>query len=275
MPTKRPETKAAAAARVHRTAKLDDRDLSSTGLLQSLQRGIAVLTYVSDTSPPPTTTQVAEALDLDRTVTHRILRTLESEHLVEQVGNGFVPGPATVMLANLYLDRARIRRVSLPYQIDFLHRGYPNEPWSLTVMLRVGAYVTDASRVWSPTAPLDSLLNIGPRVHLRDAAAGRCILAFLDQPEVTELLGAQEAQRLRPQLNQIRDVGGIDFVVDSDRPGVAPGLAALSAVIRTRSGQPFAGLTLSGTGLNDHLQSDSPVARRLARTADEIGRAIS
>jgi DNA-binding IclR family transcriptional regulator len=262
-------------ARAAQPAATTDNMARSSGLLQSLQRGIAVLTYVSERSTPPSTRQVADALGLDRTVTHRILQTLVAENMLEKIGNKFVPGPMSVVLANMYLDHAPIRRASLPYQIDFLHRGYPGMPWSLTVMLRVGAYVTDASRIWAPTAPLDSLLTIGPRVHLRNAAAGRCILAYLEPSEVAQLLGTDDAQALLPRLQQIRDAGGLDSVVDSERPGIPPGLAALSSVIRTKNGEPIAGLTLSGTELEEHLHRDSPVARHLARTAAEIGRAIA
>lgn len=247
----------------------------ASGLLQSLQRGVAVLTCVGEAQRPLTAREIAESLGLDRTVTHRILRTLESDALLTQVSGRYELGPGNLVIANMYLDRSSVRRAALPYQLDFLYRGFPEKPWALTVMLRVGGHVTDVSRVWSPRAPLDSLLSVGPKIALENAAAGRCVLAFLDHADVVDLLGEERAAELEPRLETIRQTGGIDRVVESERPGIPPGLAALSAVILTRTGTPVAGLTVSGTELAEHLEPNSDVAIRLRRTANEIGRLLA
>lgn len=246
----------------------------ASGQLQSLNRSIAVLETMTGENRRPTAREIADRLQLDRTVTHRILRTLEAEGLVERQGNGYALGPRTLLFGNSYLDGLLLRHVSLPYQVDLLYRVLQGHPWALSIMLRVGNVVTLASHLWSPTAPLDSLLGVGATVPLEHAAAGRCILAFLPENEVERLLGRKAARALRPRLARIRGAGGIDFITSEERSAIPPGLAALSAIICDRSGAPIAGLTLSGTELEPHLAPDSDVAVRLLRTAEQIGRQL-
>jgi DNA-binding IclR family transcriptional regulator len=60
---------------------------------QTLLRGLDVLQVVVDADRPMSVSQVAEAAQLDRSVTYRLLRTLESRRLVTQrSGQGFQAG---------------------------------------------------------------------------------------------------------------------------------------------------------------------------------------
>jgi IclR family acetate operon transcriptional repressor len=237
--------------------------------LQSLRRGIQVMDLLASATEPLTARQVAERVGLERTITHRILRTLELEEMVVQQGGGYSAGPRVLQFGNNFLRRHPLRLASLPYQIDLLYRGYPEQPWALSVLMRVQRHMVVVTQIWSPTAPLDSLLGV-PEYTVESAASGRCILACLPEADVLRLVGEDRAEQLAPRLADIRAAGGVDFGPEPEaaRPD---GLLVIAAVIRTRSGAPIAGLTMSGVGLAPHMARDSELAQRLLRTAGRIG----
>jgi DNA-binding IclR family transcriptional regulator len=247
---------------------------ANASLLQSVQRAIAIVQVVSQ-RPGLTAQQIAELSGIERTGVHRLLRTLESEGLVERNGKGFRLGPRNLLFGNSYLAQHALRQVALPYQIDLLYRVFANRPWALAVLIRVGRAVTLVSHLWSPTAPLDSLLTIGLSGRIERAAGGRCILAYLPEAEVDEIVGTEVAAELRPRLGQIRTDGGLDYVTASTKLGAPPGLSALSACIPDPDGIPIAALTLSGADLEEHLHPDSEPARHLRRTARQIGQVLT
>ncbi|MCW2527495.1 MAG: transcriptional regulator, IclR family [Pseudonocardiales bacterium] len=254
--------------------ELTGSDRPTGSMLQSVQRAVALIQVVSQ-HPGLTAQQLAEQAGIERTGAHRLLRTLEVEGLVERDGKGYRLGARNLLFGNSYLAQHALRQVSLPYQIDLLYRIFADKPWSLAVLIRVGRTVTLVSHLWSPTAPLDSLLTIGLSGRVERAAGGRCILAFLAEGEVVELLGTDAAQEIRPRLDKIRAAGGLDYVSGSEVSGAPTGLYAMSACIRDRKGSPIAALTLSGTDLEQHLNPESEPANHLLRTARQIGAVIT
>jgi IclR family acetate operon transcriptional repressor len=243
-------------------------------MLQSLQRGTAVLDAIASSPERLSAKDLAGRVDLDRTVVHRVLRTLEFEQFVDEVGGRYGLGPRALLLGNSYLRHNPLRQASLPYQVDLLYRGFPDHPWALSVVIPVGAEMTQVTQIWSPTAPLDSLFGVPDRLAIDQTAAGRCILAALPPAEVVALIGTEAAEQLAPRFEEIRAAGYVDFVAPDERGNAPAGLSALSALIRNPSGRPIAGLTLSGTALEEHLDRDSAVAERLRRTAHQIGRLV-
>jgi DNA-binding IclR family transcriptional regulator len=243
-------------------------------MLQSLQRGTAVLDAIASSPQRLSAKDLADRLRLDRTVVHRVLRTLEAEQFVDQAGGRYGLGPRTLLLGNSYLRHNPLRQASLPYQIDLLNRGFPDQPWAVSVLIPVGGEMTLVTQIWSTTAPLDSLFGVPDRLPLDQTAAGRCILAALPASEVVALIGSQAAARLESRFEEIRAAEYVDFVAPDERGNAPAGLSALSALIRNPSGHPIAGLTLSGTALENHLSRDSAVAERLRRTAHQIGQLV-
>jgi DNA-binding IclR family transcriptional regulator len=242
-------------------------------MLQTLQRGVAVMDLLARHSPM-TVQQVSEKLGLERTVIHRIVRTLESELLIEREGNGLRLGPRHLQFSNSFVGAQGLRQACLPYQVEFLYRTFANEPWSLALMIRVGNVVTLVSHLVSPTAPLESLLAVGSVIRIEQTAAGRCMLAYETDDAVAAVVGRQGAVELKPRLDRIREEGGVDYVRPAERIGAPPDLSALAVCIRSRSGKPIAALTLSGTQLDGHLAADSAPSNHLRAIALHVGQAM-
>lgn len=269
--TRRGKAVAANAAAVQEkiTAKPERRG----AYLQSLQRGMAVLDALAQSTRPQTAKQVALTLDLDRTITHRILRTLQLEGMVDAVTGGYQLGGRTLLLGNAYLDHLNIRRLAMPYMLDLRYKGFAGRDWSMALFVPVGAIVTIVDQMLPPNGPLDLVLSVGTRFAIDHTAAGRSILAHTDAGRVVELIGAARAAELAQRFEEIRAAGGIDFAGE-DEPHGRPGLAAMAALIRDRAGVPVAALSVSGLGLAPHIARDSDVALQLRRTAAQIGAAL-
>jgi DNA-binding IclR family transcriptional regulator len=238
--------------------------------VQSIQRAIAVLDALSVCVKPMTTREVAVAIGLDRTITHRILKTLEVEGLASSGPGGFQLGGKTLLLGNAFLEHLNIRRVALPHTLNLLHGELGHLRLSMSLFVPVGAIVTIVDQLRSPGAPLGIILSTGTRLPIDRTAAGRCVLANMPFGEVVTLLGPERARELEPRFEAIRAADLVDYA-QSDEPHGTPGIGALSALIRDRSGQTVASLSISGHDIEQYAVPNSPLARILRRTADQIG----
>lgn len=220
---------------------------------------------------PMSAPQVAEKLSLERTIVHRILRTLEDESMVEREGNQFRLGPRLLLFANSYVAYQGLRQACLPYQVEFLHRTFANEPWALAVMVRVGRAVTLVSQLVSPASPLESLLAVGSTAAVDRTAAGRAMLAYEPDEVLEGLFDSERLEAIAPLLATIREQGAVDFVRPAERIGAPPDLSALAVCIRGRDGRPIGALTLSGARLDEHLHPTSAPAMHLRAIAEQVG----
>ena len=154
-------------------------DQGGAGLLQSVRAGRGHLAGGLEASGPVGAADRRARSGIERTGAHRLLRTLEHELLVERYGRGYRLGARNLLLGNSYLSQHALRAnlASLP---DGLAVPGVRQP-SLVARSahRVGQVVTLVSHLWSPLAPLDSLLAIGLTGRVERAAGGRCMLAFL------------------------------------------------------------------------------------------------
>ena len=167
------------------------------------------------------------------------------------------PDRAVILVANLH-GRDR-------------HRSFARRPWRVAVLAPVGNTLTLVSETWSSTTPLDTLPGIMNR-PIDQAASGRCVLAYLPEGKVIDLIGAARTADLAPRFAAIRDADGVDYASVADNPpGFAPGLSLVAAVIRAATVSRPGALIVSGTELEQYTSRDSEVALQLLRVAKQIG----
>jgi IclR family acetate operon transcriptional repressor len=246
---------------------------SKNAIVQSLQRGLGVLDALAVSNVRLTCKEIAELINVDRTITHRLLRTLEFEGFVEAENGRYQLAARALFLGNAYLDHLNLRRVALPHMISLLYQGMTDWPVAtMSLFVPVGPFVTIAEQLWPPNTPLDIILRPGSRLAIDQTAAGRCVLANLPQAAVEALLGVDRAAALGPRLEEIRSANLVDIV--GPHESRMPGVNAISALIRDVAGRSVAGLSVSGVGLGSALSRDSELAQRLRRTADQIGASL-
>jgi len=264
------------AARARRTDAAPEADgpaavaPSPRSSVQSVTRALTLLDILKDSSVPMSALELARASALDRTVVHRLLRTLAAHGMAVEERGSYSLGPAAVLLANRYHDNLLVRRLALPYMLDLQASAVGEQPWTVTLMIPVGALVTVIERIWTRSVPLDMVLDIGDTFPIDSAAAGRAVLAYLVEAEARTLIGEERWEAVAPTLGRVREVGGVAL----SHGDAIPGIDAMAAAVISRRGHAVGAVAVSGLDLGEQMSDESPLAGQLRRSARAVGQSI-
>jgi IclR family acetate operon transcriptional repressor len=252
---------------------MTDRGPDSSGrrsTVQSVERAFDVLGVIERATEPMSVLEVARATGLDRTVVHRLLRTIAERGLVSEERGAFRLGPGAVLLANRYVDNLLVRRLAVPYLLDLQGSVLGDRPWNISLSIPVGDVSTVVERLWTPTVPLDAVFDVGDTHPLDRSAAGRSILAYYGSGDARAAIGERRYAEVEPVLEQVRSAGGIALSSGE----ASPGMYAVAAAILSRRSRPVAAIAVSGLDLGDELGYDSLLAGHLRRAADAVGQSL-
>ena len=238
--------------------------------VQSVARAFDVLEILKRATAPMSALEVARAVGLDRTVVHRLLRTISEYGIAVEEHGTFRLGPASVLIANRYVDNLLVRRLALPYLLDLQSRVLGERPWNVSLSIPVGDVSTVVERIWTPRIPLDAVLDVGDTHAIDRGAAGRSMLAYYEASDAREVIGTERYADVALVLETVRAAGGVALSAGE----ASPGTDAVAAAIRSRRSQPVAAIAVAGLQLGDELAYDSSLAGHLRRSAEAIGHAI-
>lgn len=247
-----------------------DTQVSRRSVVQSVTRAFDVLNLLRTATSPLTVQEVARRTGLDRTVVHRLLRSLLQHDMVVEERGLFRLGPASVLFANRYHDDLLVRRLALPYMVELQSKEIADKPWTATLSIGVGDVSAVIERIWTPHTPLDLVLSLGDTFPIHSTATGRSMLAYYEPGRLAETVGDDRAKELAPILEQVRSSGGIG----TSKGEAVPGVEAIAAAVLSRRGQPVAALSVSGVDLGDQMEPTSRLASTLRRAAAAIGQMI-
>lgn len=233
---------------------------SRRSVVQSVTRAFDVLNLLRDTSSPMSVQDLARSSGLDRTVVHRLLRSLLQQDMVIEERGLFRIGPASVLLANRYHDDLLVRRLALPYMVEMQSGEIADKPWTATLSIAVGDVSAVIERIWTPRTPLDLVLAVGDTFPIHSTATGRSMLAYYEPDKLAEVVGAELSEELAPILESVRLAGGIGL----SRGEAVPGVEAIAAVILSRRQAPVAAISVSGVDLGDQMDTLRRWRRRCA-----------
>jgi IclR family acetate operon transcriptional repressor len=239
--------------------------------VQSVGRAFDILNLLRDSAAPMSVQEIARGTELDRTVVHRLLKSLLRQSMVIEERGLFRLGPASILLANRYLDDLLVRRLALPYLVELQANDIADHPWTATLSVAVGGVSAVIERIWTPRTPLDLVLTVGDTFPMHSTATGRSMLAYYEPEALLHTIGRDRAEELEPVLQDVRDSGGIGL----SRGEAVPGVEAIAAVILSRRRVPVASLSVSGVDLRGHLDAASPLASTLRRAAGAIGQMLT
>jgi IclR family acetate operon transcriptional repressor len=254
------------------TASKDDGEGRSgrRSTVQSVARAFEVLGVLERASAPMSALEVARVTGLDRTVVHRLLRTIGEYGLVREERGTFRLGAASVLMANRYVDNLLVRRLALPYLLDLQGGVIGKRPWNVSLSIPVGEVSTVVERVWTRSIPLDVVLDIGDTHPIDRSAAGRSILAYYEASDARVVIGDERYSEVEPVLERVREAGGVALSAGE----ASPGTDAVAAAILSRRSQPVAAIAVSGLDIGDELAYDSALAGHLRRAAEAVGHSI-
>jgi IclR family acetate operon transcriptional repressor len=244
---------------------------ASRSSVQSVGRAFGILDILKNAAYPMSALEIAREAGLDRTVVHRLLRTLSERGMTVEERSAYSLGPASVLLANRYVDNLLIRRLALPYLLDLQAGAIGERPWPLTLMIPVGGLATVIERIWTQAVPLGMVLDIGDTFPIDLAAAGRAMIAYQPAEEVRALIGDERFAAVAPKLERVREVGGIAL----SHGDVIARVYAMAAAIRSRRGHAVAAVAVSSLEPSDAFSDESPLAGQLRRAARAVGQSLA
>lgn len=191
-----------------------------TQISKTADQALRLLTHLADEGAA-TALDLSRALDLNRTVVHRLLKTLEHRGFVTHEGSSYRVGTAALRVAGQVESGLRALAASGLEQLC--------ELFSETVILSVpdGVEAVLVDQRLSSRRDAQIRYGIGLRHSLAYSGHGRAILAFSSDGLVEEVLALtddDQVEWLRAALDEVRE-RGYAFSKNELRSGIS-GLAA-------------------------------------------------
>jgi DNA-binding IclR family transcriptional regulator len=232
---------------------------------QTVLRAVALLQRFSDERPSWNVTDLAEAVNLNRTTTYRLLTALESADLVTRDGDGESSrlGSSLIVLGGRAQRANRLRPLAHPELIQLVAAS--GETATLEILAEGEMLIIDevvSERLLSGTQ------SIGTRWPVYATSTGLVLLTHLPQAQVAGLLAGSltaitsrtltDVEHIRAKLVQVRQDG---YAVLAE--ALELGYVAIAAPILNDEGHPIAALSVGG-----------PMMRLTNERIGEIGRLV-
>ena len=218
--------------------------------LKTVDRALQVLLQFNDEHPEWSTSELAQVLDLHRSIVYRILTTLERRGFVTQAGSPgrFRLGLKLVELGNVVLASMDLRQIAHPIMARLVRET--GESAFLTVVSGDESVCID--KIDRPQR-IRVTLTIGGRDPRYAGASNKTLLAYLPPDTIDELM-AKGLERITPNtitdptqlkdnLARIRQQGWAYSVGE-----LTPGVAAVAVPIWDSNGTVVAVLSIAGLG---------------------------
>ena len=203
--------------------------------VQSLERGLRLLSAFSAEHPALTVSEAARLAGLSRPTARRILLTLEALGYVRPDGRGFALSPRVLDIGYRYLSSLKINDVAEPFMEQLVDRVHE----SSSVAVLDGRDIVYVARV--PTKRIMTIsLGLGSRLPAYCTSMGRVLLAalppaqldaYFEQVELVALTDrtVTDPGQLRATLDAVRDQGWA--LVDQE---LELGVRSVAAPLRDR-----------------------------------------
>jgi DNA-binding IclR family transcriptional regulator len=245
------------------------------GGVQSVDRAIAILELLSD-QPTAGVTEIAQAIGVHKSTAFRLLASLEAGDLVEQTAHrgSYRLGFGLVRLATVVSDRLELTRQARP--VCEALAAQVGETVNVAVLR--GGEVVNLEQAQGPTT-ITTVSWVGRLTPPHATSAGKVLLAAL-APEELEGFLAEELPRftagtvtelaaLRRELARARELGYAVTVEELE-----PGLNAIAAPVRDRTGQVVAAISVSAPAFRLGPERIAEIAPAVAAAGADLSRRL-
>jgi DNA-binding IclR family transcriptional regulator len=236
----------------NRTAPSEDR-----ATIRTVRRALAILRAFRSTDRELPLGEIALRAQLDKGTTHRLLRTLIVERLVEQqeAGMTYSLGIGVLELAAGLTREGDLRQRTQPVLAALAEAtgttaflGIVHDDQALCIG-RVDGGLAIQIRSWSVGGRLPLNGGAGPRVLMANMPAADQARLLAGKLEAVTARTPTDPGELRERLEQIRERGW-DISVNE----IIEGVASVAVPVRGRDGAVIA--TISISGLTPHMMED-------------------
>lgn len=245
--------------------------------VQSLARGLTILSLLAETEEPMGVTEIAQALGVDKSSAFHLLSTLANRGFVEQDARDrrYKLGLRIVELSRRALDRIELRAVAKP-TLKLLQQR-TGEAAHLAIMADRSVVYIDAV---DSGANLNVNTEIGRRAPAHCTAIGKSLIAWLPSEELEKFVGESPLVRytprtittlreLIPHLETVRERG---YAVDDEE--FDPGVRCVAAAARDYRGKVVASVGISGPAIRVTLERIPEIGTTVLEAAREISRLL-
>jgi len=219
--------------------------------LQTLERGLKILSYFRVGKTEWGITELSKELSLSKSIVHRLVSTLEQEGFLEQnpITNRYRLGLKLFELGTLAVMDLDVRHFAFPVMQELAEKT--GETVNLTVVNYQTFEGVCIATVDSPQS-VKFTTRVGTSLPLHWGASHKILLAFLTNQEIHKVIETKglpqmtentitDEEKLWHEINKIRANG---YAISREEVDI--GAAAVAAPIFDREGKIAAGLTVVG-----------------------------
>ena len=235
------------------------------GRVQVIDRSIVLLRTLARLKQGASALELAKLTGIDRTTIHRLLKTLNHWNLIESHAGTYRIGAESLIYSSAYLNRLNLRKIALPFTIE-LQRVIGDLQAIVSLSIPVGDEVVLIERMWTPSTPLNVIVDLADQFPIDGSPSGRAILATYSAEQTHGLLGEERWQRIDPALQKIRSEQDFAFGHEEFKPG----LHSIAYPIRPANGHAVGALVIAGLAMEEQTHPGSELASHLRRTCQGI-----
>jgi IclR family pca regulon transcriptional regulator len=222
------------------------------GFSQSLERGLGILAAFTPTQPLFGVSELARAVGLSRSTTHRYMATLSRLGYLQQdpATRRYRLGPRVLDLGFSAINSMELRAISAPH----LQQLSDETGYTVNMAILEGSDILYVERCRSARAgqrEIDLNLHVGSRLPAYCTSMGKVLLAFLPADEREALLDLIPLGRRGPntltdrraldaELERVRETG---LAINNEE--LAYGLRSIAAPVRSGTGDIAAAINLA------------------------------
>jgi IclR family acetate operon transcriptional repressor len=237
---------------------------------QTADRAIQLLLLAATAPEPLTLAELGREGGLNKAATYRLIQPLVKHGLLVREPNGrrYVVGSGLVALAATVMQRLGVRELARPV-LEVIARETGE---TVGLYLRNGRHCICVDVVESEQ-PIRRVVPLGETLPLYSGPTGRAILAFLEEIEVTEVVGWAVEQGESEMLleRDLRSARLDGFLSTGDDPD--SGVGEVSVPVFDAAGV-VGGVSVSGPGTRLTKENMAMLAARLRAGCDDISRAL-
>ncbi|WP_406476766.1 IclR family transcriptional regulator C-terminal domain-containing protein [Streptomyces sp. NBC_01615] len=208
--------------------------------VESLARGLTVITAFGEGRAELTLTDVAQATGLARATARRALITLEHLGYVTTHDRVFRLTPRVLGLGFPPLSRTTLAGIAAPHLTELSQRLHD----SVSLAVLAGDEIQYTGRV-ATSRVMSVNITVGTRLPAYATSLGRVILADLPEPRLPDLLPLTphtltDPEKLRAELDRVREAGYA--LVEGE---LEEGLRSISVPVRGRGGRVVAAVNVA------------------------------
>ncbi len=223
-----------------------------TWQVKSVEKAISILSCFTPTEPELSLVDISHKLNLPKSTTFNLLRTLEAQGFVRRTypSQNYRLG-YTIMQLN-YCAKMSMPVVS--YALPFLENLHSKTGKTIYLTSHLNGKVFYLDAVYQNRTMLSHSIS-GKTLNMHCTGCGKAMLAFLPENEVSKIITDHglpastpntitNKEKLLLELEEIRRYG-----YSRDREEETLGVSCIAAPIRNSSGYPTAAISISGVSL--------------------------